>query len=337
MPLKLPNLDDRTYDDLVKEGLALIQSSSTHWTNHNPSDPGIALVEVFAYLTEMLLYRLNKISDENQRAFIRLLRGPNEKTEEGKSLDEEILDTIRDLRKPWRAVTQSDYERLALEFDPTSFEEYYDKIAEELKWNDEKYKKYKDDYFQLKVRRAHCISFNDSVQDGYSSQGYNKIYLVIINDKTESEILSCMLQKAIELYLEPRRLLTTNLRVLKPKYLEIGFDFKLHLFRDANEVAVKDEVQKAILDWLDPFKGGPDGQGWPLGEDIYTSTIYAILDNVPGVDWVDCEKSRDQIKKVDRIRIKPIDEDKRVVCVTLEPHELPKILLDDIKIRVLES
>ena len=60
MPLPLPNLDDRSYTDLVEEARRLIPTYAPEWTNHNPSDPGIMLIELFAYLTEMLIYRLNR-------------------------------------------------------------------------------------------------------------------------------------------------------------------------------------------------------------------------------------------------------------------------------------
>mgnify|MGYP000965497100 FL=1 len=75
MPLTLPNLDDRRYTDLVDEARALIPTHAPEWTNHNPSDPGIMLVELFAWLSEMLLYRLNRVTDENTRNFLRLLNG----------------------------------------------------------------------------------------------------------------------------------------------------------------------------------------------------------------------------------------------------------------------
>src|SRR6266699_1306572 len=60
MPVPLPNLDDRRYDDLVAEARGLIPSLDSTWTNHNPSDPGITLVELFAWLSEMLMYRIDR-------------------------------------------------------------------------------------------------------------------------------------------------------------------------------------------------------------------------------------------------------------------------------------
>src|SRR6266478_8653415 len=73
MPLPLPNLDTRRFDDLVAEMKALIPRNAPDWTNHNPSDPGITLIELFAFLTDMLLYRLNRVTEAQVRGFLRLL------------------------------------------------------------------------------------------------------------------------------------------------------------------------------------------------------------------------------------------------------------------------
>src|SRR5262245_55631829 len=98
MPLTLPNLDDRTYKDLVQEALASIQAHAPEWTNHNPSDPGITLVELFAYLTEMLIYRVDRVTDANRLAFLKLLRGPGWEPSPTRSLVEEIREAVLELR-----------------------------------------------------------------------------------------------------------------------------------------------------------------------------------------------------------------------------------------------
>lgn len=70
MSLPTPNLDDRTFDDIVEEAMRLIPQYCPDWTNYNPSDPGITLVELFGWMTEMVLYRLNKVPD---RVYVTLL------------------------------------------------------------------------------------------------------------------------------------------------------------------------------------------------------------------------------------------------------------------------
>src|SRR5205823_6005241 len=69
-------LDTRTYQDLVDEALARIPIHIPEWTNFNRSDPGVTLIELFAFLTESLLYRANQIPERNRRAFLSLLGVP---------------------------------------------------------------------------------------------------------------------------------------------------------------------------------------------------------------------------------------------------------------------
>ncbi len=76
MPLTIPTLDNRRYQDLLNEALARIPVYNPEWTNFNESDPGVTLVELFAFLTENLLYRSNQIPERNRRKFLSLLGIP---------------------------------------------------------------------------------------------------------------------------------------------------------------------------------------------------------------------------------------------------------------------
>jgi len=71
--IPVPNLDDRSWEDLVQEAISLIPKYCPEWTNHNPSDPGITLIELFAWLMEMSIYRLNRVADKNFLAFLDLM------------------------------------------------------------------------------------------------------------------------------------------------------------------------------------------------------------------------------------------------------------------------
>jgi Baseplate J-like protein len=73
MPIKIPTLDDRKYQDLLDEALARIPVHTPEWTNFNKSDPGVTLIELFAFMTETLLYRTNQIPERNRRKFLSLL------------------------------------------------------------------------------------------------------------------------------------------------------------------------------------------------------------------------------------------------------------------------
>ena len=72
MPLPLPNLDTRRWTDLVDEGRALIPRYAPGWTDHNIHDPGITLLELFAWLIEQEIYRVNRIPETHRRKFLEL-------------------------------------------------------------------------------------------------------------------------------------------------------------------------------------------------------------------------------------------------------------------------
>jgi predicted phage baseplate assembly protein len=73
MALVTPTLDNRSYEQLKQELLRRIPVYTPEWTDHNESDPGIALLELFAYLGESVLYRFNQIPDTTKIEFLRLL------------------------------------------------------------------------------------------------------------------------------------------------------------------------------------------------------------------------------------------------------------------------
>ena len=73
MSLPSPNLDDRKYQDIVDEAKRLIPSYCPEWTNHNLSDPGVALIELFAWMSEMILFRLNQVPERLYTKFLDLV------------------------------------------------------------------------------------------------------------------------------------------------------------------------------------------------------------------------------------------------------------------------
>ncbi|MDK0523818.1 putative baseplate assembly protein [Streptomyces sp. ML-6] len=73
MALPSPNLDDRRFQQLVDEAKRYVQQRTPEWTDHNVSDPGVTLIETFAYMVDQLLYRLNRVPDKNYSAFLDLL------------------------------------------------------------------------------------------------------------------------------------------------------------------------------------------------------------------------------------------------------------------------
>lgn len=73
MALPAPNLDDRKFQDIVDEAKRLIPQFCPEWTNHNVSDPGVALIELFAWMSEMVLFRINQVPERLYVHFLDLV------------------------------------------------------------------------------------------------------------------------------------------------------------------------------------------------------------------------------------------------------------------------
>jgi Baseplate J-like protein len=350
MPLELPNLDDRTYDDLVTEALSMIPTYAPEWTNHNPSDPGIMLIELFAYLTELLNYRLNRITDANRIAFLKLILGMDEwknlkirvliqKNLLGEELEslsddkiageklpsdqkfiQQILDSqtlnieeqtvIKYLRQNDRAVTCEDFESLA------------------FRANDSEHVKAIKS--KVKVARVKCIPRRnlELVEPKRSVEQPGHVSIIVVPNVLDSQKTPDSFRELLEAvwaYLEPKRLLTTRLHVLAPRYLTIGVRITLVMKSGVEEKTVRDQIGNVLDNFFHPLKGGLKGKGWEFGRNIYISEIYELLDKQLGVDYV--EKTFDQIRKrsldeivVDEQRKHSIDD--QLVFVEINDDEL---------------
>ncbi len=68
-----PKLDDRHFQDIVDEAKKRIPHYCKEWTDHNVSDPGVTLIELFAWMTDLTLYRLNQVPDLHYIKFMQML------------------------------------------------------------------------------------------------------------------------------------------------------------------------------------------------------------------------------------------------------------------------
>ncbi|HSK72529.1 MAG TPA: hypothetical protein VK892_12570, partial [Pyrinomonadaceae bacterium] len=73
MLTETPNLDDRSFDQMVEESLRYVRENCPQWTDLSPHDPGVVLLELFAFLTEAMIYRLNRLPEKAYIEFLRLI------------------------------------------------------------------------------------------------------------------------------------------------------------------------------------------------------------------------------------------------------------------------
>lgn len=255
MPLNLPKLDDRNFADLVDEARNLIQNVAPEWTNYNPSDPGITLIELFAFLTEIMIYRLDRVTDNNTQSFLRLMNGPDWQPSD-RGIQEDVRTTIQLVRKRERAVSCQDFERLTKEAD-------------------------------TRVARSKCIprrNFDLSLET--ESPGH--VSLIVVPKAENMGSISDIIA-SVESNLEPRRLVTTHLHVAAPVYLPIELVTEVVPLPDVPDDPsgeFRKSIAKTFRDFLDPLNGGGEGDGWPFGRNVFVSEVFELLDLLDGVDYV---------------------------------------------------
>jgi len=283
MPIPLPNLDDRTFDDLTLEARALIPGLAPEWTNHNVSDPGITLVELLAWLTEMLIFQVNQVPAAHTEKFLRLLNGPGWTRPETQSLGAAARQTVLELRRRYRAVDAADYEALALQADET-------------------------------VRRARCVAGRnlEAADDaGRQAAAPAHVSLVVVPrrgpDVPEPPQPPDGLRTALWSLLDERRMLTIRHHVVGPSYVPVQISANLALQPDAPPDEALQVAQVALASFLDPLDGGPGGSGWPFGCALSAAEIYAVLEQLPLVDYVEDVRINDAERQ------------------QLDAHELPQL------------
>jgi hypothetical protein len=301
MTLPLPSLDDRTFEDLVDEARGLIRNVWPEWTNYNPSDPGITLIELFAWLAEMLIYRADQVPDRHRLVFLRLLNGPAWVPAPGASLEDETVATLRRLRARNRTVTAADYEALALSASPL-------------------------------VARARCVARRDLGAPDEAARlrprpGYVSVLVLPVPGTSAAD-------------LEPRRLLTTANVIAEPVWAPVAARVLVAPRRDMPAQRARDSVAVALTRFLDPHVGGRDGCGWPFGRDVYVSDLYRLLEALPEVDYVpeislssDCPPGAERCAAAEPL----FNEEGDQIGLGLAPHVLPRVAIDPAAVVVSAS
>ena len=255
MSLRAPNLDDRTFDQLMEEAKQRIPQRCPAWTDLSPSDPGITLLELFAFLIEAAIYQINRVPERSLERFAALVGV-------ARSADEPIESVLRraqqGLEFRYRAVTESEFEALAVQASPAD------------------------------TARAKVVVGFDVVAGGDAQLQIINVAVVPNIPGDPAPVPSDALREKIFEFLRPRRLIGTRVRVVAPDYhppVSIG----VTVVRDGARLdrnTVSQSVTQAIRDFMSPISGGVDGAGWPFGRPVFRSELYSVIEGLSGVDHV---------------------------------------------------
>lgn len=303
MSIPLPNLDDRTYADLVEEAQSLIPIECPEWTDRNPSDTGIVLIELLAWLTEMTLYQVNQVGNSNYQTFLNLLKGTHwdlpsnlvDSDEIEAAIHAETRQTILQLRQRYRAVTIEDFEGLVLQ-----------------DWEKSHLIK------RVKVLEQRNL---ESTEKQTTFPGNISLVIVPDNQQVKPEQIT-ELNQTLKTWLNPRTLLTTRLHIVQPNYVPFNLSADLYLEDGADKNQVEENAIKAINTFFHPLDSSPDwdGKGWPFGRNVYVSEVYALLDKLSGIDYV---------KNVKLSTPNQTNNDNNTTSIKVEDYELVSVILDE--------
>lgn len=310
MPLNLPDLDDRSFEELTAEMRARIPASAPEWTDHNPSDPGITLLELFAYFGDALLYRLNRVSAENRWAFVRLLEGPGWTRPDDDDLESALRQAVLGTRETTRATTPGDVELLSLGADPS-------------------------------VARAVAVPGRDLSTGNPSPKPGHVSVIVLPESRARAPMPNDGLLERVSSHIHERRLLGTRLHVVAPRYVPLRVHLRMVTLPGVDRGRVAADVSERLAEHFHPLRGGDEGTGWPLGGDAPVSDLYRIAEAVPGVDYVTPigglegadVRAEISVRKRDRHRLDH-NESGELVAVRLDEGELFEFRLADSEIVV---
>jgi hypothetical protein len=137
----------------------------------------------------------------------------------------------------------------------------------------------------VKIHRAYAIARRAAGAGGALAEKDGAVTLVVLPNNSEPTPQPSEAQlRAICEWMEPRRLITTELYIVGPQYSTItALQLRIGVRAGFDLTAVSDAVYQALLSFLHPISGGDDGGGWPMGDDIYIADLYQRVLDVNGV------------------------------------------------------
>lgn len=192
------------------------------------------------------------------------------------------------LRVRTRAVTAEDFEYLALE-------------ASSL------------------VARARCVSVGAN-GDGQSPPP-GVVRLLLVPRVSESDRLIPIeelklprgIREEVQSYLDQRRLLATRLEITSPEYLPVIVEARIRVKAGADPAQLATDVERRLYRYINPVCGGSDGNGWPFGRSLTLSEIYAQIQGVASVDY---------IEEVKLFPVKNGERQEATTRISIPPHSL---------------
>ncbi len=261
---------DPGYEDLVAQGIALLPAHAPEWTNHNASDPGITLIELLAYFTDALLYRLGRVGTAEHVEFLRLLHGDAAVDDAldhfggrgASAVRDAIHATVDEMAQLDCAVTLDDHERLALQ----ALSSHPDGTGTQVR----------------------CLARTDLTRAALTGRAgadvaadAAHVTVVVLAPAGTSRDVEASLMRTVRDALAARRLLTSHVHVVAPVLLYLGVRLATTVGARADREALAAAIAESFDAWTPrAVAGGTRGA-------TYTLALTEIADRAAAVDGVD--------------------------------------------------
>ncbi|MGB9927639.1 MAG: hypothetical protein ACPK85_04470 [Methanosarcina sp.] len=297
MSIPLPNLYTKKFNDISDEMLAAIPKYTDKWTNHNPSDPGITILEMLAWIADTTLYRIDRIPEETYITFLRLVAGAAGSEDVDNLLKKLDLDQKSDLDHSHKKILTLLKE----------VEDGKEKTVEEIKaavlvFLSSRFRAVtEEDFCSLAIEATDQNDSSPKVKRAIVSSKGTKVEIIIVPDnwaeyedltkyedeklpKTEKEARYKVLTDQVTDYLSPRKLIGTVIKVKIPVFSPVKIDIEILSSPHMRFENVAEDVINGIRNYLDPFVGGPEGKGWPYGKSLTVYKVAQLVEETEGVE-----------------------------------------------------
>lgn len=150
----------------------------------------------------------------------------------------------------------------------------------------------REDFERLAAAASPYIARTKCLEKG------NKLEVIVIpRENKDKPSPSSLLLKTVEKHLLSRCLNLVSpgcIDVSAPKYVEVSIEAEVAPVAIDIAVPLEAEILKQLKEFLHPLYGGPGKKGWEFGRGLQISDVYALLENITGVDHV--EKLRLNVK-----------------------------------------
>jgi hypothetical protein len=262
-----------SFDELVREGLSLIPACAPGWTNHNASDPGITLVELLAYISEILVYRALRVTPDAKFNFLRLLgyhgKVPLEDLagRPSQEIEEAIRARIDEMSHAETAVTPADFEALARRA-------MVRRLGEDVR-------------FRVKCLPEVDVRRMMETRSLTAVEAPGDVSILVALDRTTGTAPDTGPLPDLQEELQRHCLLTTRAHVAAAVELHLSVACGISPQPDVTLADAVEAVDAALQHHFDPLQAGGSTVTQPFGRTLHLASVAGVMDATDGVDFVE--------------------------------------------------